>query len=95
MQVVLLVSILVLTFLTSICITTQRLRHIGFRGPVLFILTFNIAICPLPIEFYLNIDQNIFNIVRNLRHYIYLAKKVIQIMKVISISPERRAENID
>ena len=60
--IVLLLSILVLTFWTSVCITTQRLRHIGFRGPFLFILTL-IAIFPLPIEFYLNIDQDIFTIV--------------------------------
>ena len=52
----LLVFILLLTFWTSICVTTQRLRHIGFNGIVLFILAF-IAIFPLPIQFYLNIDQ--------------------------------------
>ena len=94
--VVLLVSILVLTFWTSVCITTQRLRHIGFRGPVLFILTF-IAICPLPIEFYLNIDQNIFNIVYGIYAifiFIWPGKRISTNESKLKISPEKEEPKI-
>ena len=54
--------LLVLCFWMSICVTTQRLRHIGFRGIILFILVI-IAIFPLPIQYFFSIDENVFNIV--------------------------------
>ena len=57
-----LILILLFTFWTSICVTTQRLRHIGFNGIILFILSF-IAIFPLPIQFYLNVNQVTFDII--------------------------------
>ena len=43
--------LLLLCFWLSICVTTQRLRHIGFRGIILFILVI-IAIFPLPIQYF-------------------------------------------
>jgi uncharacterized membrane protein YhaH (DUF805 family) len=54
--------LLLLCFWLSICVTTQRLRHIGFRGIILFILVI-IAIFPLPIQYFFSIDENVFNIV--------------------------------
>ena len=74
----------------------QRLRHIDFRGPVLFILTF-IAICPLPIEFYLNIDQNIFNIVYGIYAifiFIWPEKRISTNESKLKISPEREEPKI-
>ena len=94
--IVLLIAILVLTFWTSICITTQRLRHIGFRGPVLFILTL-IAIFPLPIELYLNIDQDIFNIVIGIYAiliFIWPGKKIMAQSSKLEISTKKKEPKI-
>ncbi len=93
----LLVFILLLTFWTSICVTTQRLRHIGFNGIVLFILAF-IAIFPLPIQFYLNIDQVTFDVVYGIYAifiFIWPGKKIKKdAPNKLNISTERQEPKI-